>query len=108
MVVLTIGVTKLAIVVIHDHPTDILHRMHVIVANGIVLATKEMPLTEVQLMLRGLTNQLKEHVGLTLTGQRILEFGIQPCPNPVPVLKTCARVPIVTLNGLEVFEGHGL
>ena len=25
MVVLTIGVTKLAIVVIHDHPTDVLH-----------------------------------------------------------------------------------
>ena len=106
VVVLTIRVPKLAIVVIQDHPTDILHGMHVIVANGIVVTTKEMPLTEVQLMLRGLPNQLEEHIGLTLTGQRELKLGVQATPYPIPVLKTSTRVPVVTLNGLEVFESQ--
>ena len=70
VVVLTIRVPKLAVVVIQNHPTDVLHGMHVIETNGIVITTKEMPLTEVQLVLRGLSDQLKEHVGLTLTRQR--------------------------------------
>ena len=67
VVVLTIRVPKLTIVVIQDHPTDILHGVHVIVTNGIVITTKEMPLTEVQLVLRGLPHQLEEHIGFTLT-----------------------------------------
>ena len=80
--------------------------MHVIVTNGVVLTTKEMPLTEVQLVLRSLTNQLKEHVGLTLTGQRTLDLGIQTSPDPVLILKTGSRVPVVTLNGLEILKGQ--
>ena len=104
VVALTIRVTKLTIVVIKDHPTDVLHRMHIIVANGIVITTEKMPLTEVQLMLRGLPNQLEEHIGLALTGQRELKLGVQATPDPIPVLKTSTRVPVVTLDGLEIFK----
>ena len=85
--------------------TEPLHTMHAFVLDRVTFRAVEIQVTEVQLMLRSLTDQLEEHVGFTLARQRGLNLRIQTSPDPIPILEASTRVPIVTLNGLEILNG---